>query len=248
MDEHAKGNRIPRLEVSGILLVDKPSEWTSHDVVAFVRKTFRIDKVGHCGTLDPAATGLLILVLGKATKFSQILSGNDKTYECVMRLGIETDSYDMDGVITSEKDFSAVTEKDIRNAVKKFTGKIMQVPPMVSAKKVGGKKLYELARQGKSIAREAVPVEIRSAEITKIELPDIYMTVSCTKGTYIRSLCYDIGKELKVGATLFSLRRTKSGLFSVDNAVDMDTLKRIEQSQLESLMVDVQTMITAIKQ
>lgn len=243
-----RSDRKPRFEASGILLVDKPSEWTSHDVVAFVRKTFRIDKVGHCGTLDPAATGLLILVLGKATKFSQILSGNDKTYECVMRLGIETDSYDMDGEVTSEKDCSNISEKDIKSAVKKFVGKIMQIPPMVSAKKVGGKKLYELARQGKSIVREAVPINIRSIEISKIEIPDVYMTVACSKGTYIRSLCFDIGNVLGCGATLFSLRRTKSGLFSVDNAVSLETLRKIDQSQLESSMVDVQTMITAVKE
>lgn len=241
-------DRKPRFEASGILLVDKPSEWTSHDVVAFVRKTFRIDKVGHCGTLDPAATGLLILVLGKATKFSQILSGNDKTYECVMRIGIETDSYDMDGEVTSEKDWSNISEKDIKNAVKKFTGKIMQVPPMISAKKVGGKKLYELARQGKSIEREPVPIEIHSIDITKIELPDVYMTVACTKGTYIRSLCYDIGNVLGCGATLFSLRRTKSGLFSVDNAVTLEKLREIDQAELENSMVDIQTMINAVKQ
>lgn len=241
-------DRKPRFEASGILLVDKPSEWTSHDVVAFVRKTFRIDKVGHCGTLDPAATGLLILVLGKATKFSQILSGNDKTYECVMRIGIETDSYDMDGEVTSEKEWSNISEKDVKSAVKKFTGKIMQVPPMVSAKKVGGKKLYELARQGKIIERDPVPIEIRSIDITKIELPDVYMTVACSKGTYIRSLCFDIGNVLGCGATLFSLRRTKSGLFCVDNAITLEKLREIDQMELERSMVDIQTMVTAVKQ
>ncbi|MEI6055351.1 MAG: tRNA pseudouridine(55) synthase TruB [Lentisphaerota bacterium] len=246
MEERA--DRKPRFEASGILLVDKPPEWTSHDVVAFVRKTFRIEKVGHCGTLDPAATGLLILVLGKATKFSQILSGNDKTYECVMRLGIETDSYDMDGKVVYEKDYSAVTEKDIRAAAKKFTGKIMQIPPMVSAKKVGGKKLYELARQGKTIEREPVPIEISSLEITKIDLPDVYMTVACSKGTYIRSLCFDIGNILGCGGTLFSLRRTKSGLFCVDNAITLEKLREIDQKELESSMVDIQTMIAAVKQ
>ena len=247
MDE-IKKERKPPFTASGILLVDKDPEWTSHDVVAFVRKTFRIEKVGHCGTLDPAATGLLILVLGKATKFSQILSGNDKTYECVMRLGIETDSCDMDGEVTSEKDWSSVTENDVKKAVKKFIGKIMQVPPMVSAKKVGGKKLYELARQGKTIEREPVPIEIRSIDITKIELPDVYMTVTCSKGTYIRSLCFDVGNVLGCGGTLFSLRRTKSGLFCIDNAVTMEKLREIDQIELENSMVDVQTMIAAVKE
>lgn len=247
MEQNSDRERIPRFEASGILLVDKPSEWTSHDVVAVVRRTFRIEKVGHCGTLDPAATGLLILVLGKATKFSQILSGNDKTYECVMRIGIETDSYDMDGAVTSEKDWSSVTEKEVRDAVKKFTGKILQIPPMVSAKKVGGKKLYELARKGKTIEREPVPVEISSIDITKIELPDVYMTVSCTKGTYMRSLCFDIGNVLGCGATLFSLRRTKSGLFSVDNAMALEKLRELNQSELENAMVDIQMMIEAVK-
>ncbi|HBM15062.1 MAG TPA: tRNA pseudouridine(55) synthase TruB [Lentisphaeria bacterium] len=248
MTEEVRKERKPPFTQSGILLVDKPSEWTSHDIVAYVRRAFKIDKVGHCGTLDPAATGLLILVFNKATKFSQILSGNDKTYECVMRLGIETDSYDMDGAVTAEKDYSSVTEQDIRNAVKKYTGRVMQIPPMVSAKKVGGKKLYELARAGKIIEREAVPIEIKSIEITKIELPDVHMKIECSKGTYVRSLCYDIGQTLGCGAVLFSLRRTRSGLFSIEEAVSMDKIKVITQKELEALMVDVQKMILAVKQ
>lgn len=222
---------------SGILLVDKPEEWTSHDVINFVRRRFNVPKVGHCGTLDPAATGLLVLVLGKATKISQNLSGSDKVYEGVILLGKETDSLDMDGIVVSEKDYSKVTEEMVVKAVAKFVGNIMQTPPMVSAKKVGGKKLYELARKGKTIDREAVPVKIHSIDILKIELPYVSVRVSCSKGTYIRSLASDIGRELGCGAVLYSLSRVKSGKYSLEKAITVERLREMTQEELGNIMV-----------
>ncbi len=237
MQENVKKEKMPVFPCSGVLLVDKPAEWTSHDVVNFVRGRFNVPKVGHCGTLDPAATGLLVLVLGKATKISQNLSGSDKVYEAVILLGKETDSLDMDGTVVAEKDYSKVTEAMVKKTVAKFVGNIMQTPPMVSAKKVGGKKLYELARKGKIIEREAVPVKIHFIDILKIELPYISVRVSCSKGTYVRSLASDIGNELGCGAVLYSLSRIKSGKYSLDNALSLEKLKEMTQDELGDIMI-----------
>lgn len=229
--------KMPAFPYSGVLLVDKPAKWTSHDVVNFVRKQFNVPKVGHCGTLDPAATGLLVLVLGKATKISQNLSGRDKVYEGTILLGKETDSLDMDGTVVAEKDYSKITEAMVKKVVEKFIGNIMQVPPMISAKKVGGKKLYELARKGKVIEREAVPIEIHSIDILKIEFPYISVRVSCSKGTYIRSLASDIGTELGCGAVLYSLSRVKSGNYSLNDALSLKKLKEMTQNELRDIMI-----------
>ena len=233
------GNKIKKVPFldSGILLVDKPSEWTSHDVVNFVRRRFNIKKVGHCGTLDPAATGLLVIVIGRATKLSQKLSGDDKTYTSNMLLGTETDSQDLDGKITAENDWIGVTKDQVEKVCKTFVGEQLQTPPMVSAKKVGGKRLYKLAREGKVIEREPVKINIKSLEINDIELPYVKFTVSCSKGTYIRTLCYDIGKQLGCGAVLAGLRRTQCGMFFIEKAVSIDTMKEWEQEELaESLL------------
>ncbi|MCP4181379.1 MAG: tRNA pseudouridine(55) synthase TruB [bacterium] len=227
-----KNHPYPPFMESGILLVDKPEEWTSHDVVSFVRGRFNIKKVGHCGTLDPAATGLLILVLGKATKISQRLSSDNKTYESNMLLGTETDSQDMDGTVTATNDYSNVTSEAVSLSIKKFIGNIMQTPPMVSAKKVDGKRLYKLAREGKEVERQPVPITIHDIKINSIDIPHVDFTVSCSKGTYIRTLCYDIGKDLGCGATLFKLRRTKSGIFNADVSFSIPTIKEWNQEDL----------------
>ncbi len=228
--------RPPRFDGAGILLVDKPQEWTSFDVVNFVRARFNIPKVGHCGTLDPAATGLLVLVFGKFTTLSQKLSGDNKTYEGSLLLGTETDSQDMDGKIISEKDWSNVTESQVRQVFEKFIGDIQQIPPMVSAIKVNGKRLYELARKGKVVEREPRDITIHRLEITNIELPRVDFAVECSKGTYIRTLCSDIGGELGCGGVLKCLRRTHSGMFDIADAVDIETLKTWEQPELEQYL------------
>ena len=232
MNIENKKFRQPPFPDSGILLVDKPKEWTSHDVVNLIRRRFNVKKVGHCGTLDPAATGLLVIVLGKATKLSQKLSADDKTYEADMLLGTETDSQDLDGTITAENDWSSVTEKQIRKTCEGFIGEQLQVPPMVSAKKVGGKRLYKLAREGKVVEREPVKIVISSFEITGIQLPHVKYTVSCSKGTYVRTLCFDIGRLLECGAVLAGLRRTKCGMFSIANSTSVEKIKEWEQEEL----------------
>ncbi len=227
-------HRLPIFDRSGVLLVDKPAEWTSHDVVAFVRSRFNVPKVGHCGTLDPAATGLLVVVLGKFTKLSQKFSGEDKVYEGTILLGKETDSQDMDGTVLRESDPSFVTEQMLRNTFAEFVGDIEQIPPMVSAVKKDGERLYELARKGREIEREAKPITIHSITLDKIALPYADFTVSCSKGTYVRTLCADVGARLGCGACLYRLNRLKSGEFDLANAVTVETLKTWTQDDLSS--------------
>ena len=231
-----KRHRLPIFNTDGILLVDKPATWTSFDVVNFVRARFNIPKVGHCGTLDPAATGLLVLVLGKFTRISNSLSGVDKVYSGSLRLGVETDSQDMDGNIIRECDCSHITEEALRETVNSFMGKSMQVPPMVSALKKDGKKLYELARAGVEVEREPRPIEIYDIKTTRVELPECDFTVHCSKGTYVRTIASDIGKKLGCGAALSALRRTQAGKFSIADAVTVDTLKTWEQPQLKEFV------------
>jgi len=233
MRYNPKKHRLPPFETDAVLLVDKPKEWTSFDVVNMVRSRFNIPKVGHCGTLDPAASGLLVLMLGKFTKLSQKFSGEDKIYQSDVLLGTETDSQDMDGKIIAENDYSQITEEQVREVIASFLGAQEQVPPMFSAKKQGGKRLYKLARQGIEVEREAKEINIESIEIDEINLPHVKFTVKCSKGTYIRTLASDIGKKLGCGAVLFGLRRTLSGKFDLDDAVTIETLKSWEQPDLE---------------
>lgn len=234
MRNRPEKHRLPVYNRSGILLINKPAEWTSHDVVAFIRSRFNVAKCGHCGTLDPAATGLLVVVLGKFTKLSQQFSGEDKAYEGTILLGTETDSQDMDGNIIRQNDWSGVTEQMLRDTFASFVGDIMQVPPMVSAVKKDGKRLYELAREGQEIEREAKPITIKSITMDRIELPYADFTVDCSKGTYIRTLCADVGAKLGCGAVLSRLNRIRSGEFSLQDAVTIDEVREWTQDQLDN--------------
>lgn len=224
-------------EAAGILAVDKPLTWTSFDVVNFVRSRFNVPKVGHCGTLDPAATGLLLLVLGKFTALSGKLSGEDKAYSGTLTLGVETDSGDLDGKIIRRCD-QLPDEAAVRRVFAGFKGKSQQLPPMYSAVKVGGKKLYELARQGVEIKREARDIEISRLEITNMDMPHIDFELDCSKGTYVRTLCTDIGAELGCGGTLSALRRTRCGRFTLADAVSLESLKNMDQEQFTALMAE----------
>ena len=229
----SRKHRLPPFSLSGVLPVDKPSEWTSFDVVNFVRSRFNIPKVGHCGTLDPAATGLLVLVFGSFTRMNEKFSAEDKVYEAVLRIGMETDSQDMDGKVIAEKDWSGVTEEQLRSVIGEFIGEQQQIPPMVSAVKKDGKRLYELARKGIEVEREPRDIVIHSIDIISVELPFARITVHCSKGTYIRTLCSDIGARLGCGGVLHCLRRTRSGSFDVADAVTVDQLKQWEQPELQ---------------
>ena len=235
MRYNPKKHRLPECKACGVLPVDKPATWTSFDVVNFVRSRFNVPKVGHCGTLDPAATGLLLLVLGRFTTLSGKLSGVDKEYTGTLTLGVETDSGDLDGKVIRRAEVLPEAGA-VREAAASFLGRSMQLPPMYSAVKVGGKKLYELARQGVEIEREAREIEISKLEITRLELPDVDFTVSCSIGTYIRTLATDIGAKLGCGAVLSALRRTRCGKFSIDDAVSLDELKNMDQEAFTGMM------------
>ncbi|MDD4341030.1 MAG: tRNA pseudouridine(55) synthase TruB [Kiritimatiellae bacterium] len=208
----------------GLLLVDKPSGPTSHDIVAQIRRRFRYDKVGHGGTLDPMATGLLVLLIGKATKISERVMGHDKTYEGILRLGLETDSQDADGQIIAEHDPSAITFEQVEAQMKARLGDQLQTPPMVSAIKIKGVPLYKLARKGQTVERPPKLIHLYRFELLEFTPPDVRFVVDCTKGTYVRTLAHDIGQALGVGAHLTQLRRTHIGRLDIANAAPLDEL------------------------
>ena len=215
------------MEMNGVLIVDKPQGKTSHAIVAAVRRLCKTRRVGHTGTLDPLATGVLPVCVGNATKAADMLTSSDKRYLAVFRLGMRTDTLDITGNVLEENTI-AVTSEDVKKAVKSFTGTILQVPPMYSAIKKDGRKLYELAREGKEIEREAREITVYSLDITDISLPYVSIDVSCSKGTYIRSLCDDIGTALGCGAVMTQLRRTKASAFNADNAHTLEELEAAE--------------------
>jgi len=223
----------------GALLVDKPAGCTSHDVVDRLRRHFGFKKVGHCGTLDPAATGLLIIVLERATKLQDRLMADDKTYEGTLRLGVTTDSHDADGTVLAEKPVPAFTPDQLEAVFARFRGDIHQVPPMVSAVKHEGTPLYKLARKGKTVEREPRLIHIYDLRALDIKLPDIRIRVTCTKGTYVRTLCHDIGEALGCGAHLHDLRRTRSGSFDVKDAHRLDKLLLLNRQELQPLIIPI---------
>jgi tRNA pseudouridine55 synthase len=211
--------------IDGVLLVDKAQGMTSHDVVAIVRRALNTKKVGHCGTLDPLATGLLIVVLGRGTKIQDLLMSEDKEYVGTMTFGVTTDSQDADGQIVETKPVPNFSREQIDAAFAKFHGDFYQMPPMVSAIKMGGVPLYKLARQGKVVEREPRFVHVFAHEIKDVRLPDVDFRVVCSKGFYVRTYAFDIGNELGCGAHLKALRRTKSGRFDLQRAVTIEDLK-----------------------
>lgn len=224
---------------SGFLLVDKERGWTSHDVVAKVRGVIG-GKVGHAGTLDPMATGLLVLGLGKSTRLLRFVQSFPKVYEATARFGVATDTLDADGAVIDRTPLP-VTEEDLESVVERFTGRVLQVPPMVSARKVEGRRLYELAREGKVVEREARPVEIYELEIIEIapsDYPEVKLRVKCSSGTYVRTLADDLARALGGRAHLSSLRRTSNGSLDVDDAHDVGAVVAAEASgDLDSIVL-----------
>lgn len=217
-----------RNDIDGVLLVDKPSGQTSHDIVDYVRKNLRFKKVGHCGTLDPLATGLLMLVIGKATKIQDLLMSEDKVYAGTMKLGQTTDSQDADGEIIEEKPVPELDLAAIDNIMAEYTGDFYQTPPMVSAVKKQGVPLYKLARQGKTVEREPRLVHITKYEIKEWASPHVKFEIHCSKGFYVRTYCHDIGQDLGCGAHLVQLTRLQSGNFSLDKAISWEDLQKAE--------------------
>ena len=213
--------------MEGILNINKPAGMTSHDVVDRVRRILRIQKVGHAGTLDPQATGVLLVLVGKATKLAQKMQNCDKEYRGEMILGITTESQDAQGRVTSKLDKVDVSIDAIRNAFKQFQGRIRQIPPMVSAVSIGGTRLYKLARKGIEVPRPAREIKVHRLEIMKYEegeYPRVFFEVACSKGTYVRTLCADIGQTLGCGAHQSKLVRTRVGAFPLEDSLTLEKL------------------------
>ncbi|TPE46120.1 tRNA pseudouridine(55) synthase TruB [Pontibacter mangrovi] len=216
-----------------ILLINKPLDWTSFDVVKKVRNTIRVKKVGHAGTLDPLATGLLILCTGKYTKRIDEIQGQEKEYTGVIRLGEITPSYDRETEVTETRDISHLSEADVKGAAESFVGTIEQVPPIYSAVQINGKRAYDLARKGKEVELKSRTVTISAFDITSIDGPEVTFRVVCSKGTYIRSLAHDLGQNLGVGAHLSKLERTRIGEYKLEDALTIEDIIEIRKKQLE---------------
>jgi tRNA pseudouridine55 synthase len=223
--------------LDGALLIDKPAGPTSHDVVDAIRREFRLKKVGHCGTLDPNATGLLIIVLGRGTKLSEKLMSSDKVYEGTIKFGESTDSYDAAGELTGSLPVPPTTVEELNELAKSFIGDQMQMPPMVSAIKKDGVPLYKLARKGMDVPRESRLIHIYNFKFSEYHEPIGYFRVACTKGTYVRSLAHELGNKLGCGAHLATLRRTVSGKFDVANAIEFEHVLGLPLSELEKKVI-----------
>lgn len=215
--------------MDGVLNIRKEKGFTSFDVVAKLRGILHMKKIGHTGTLDPDAVGVLPVALGKGTKLVDLITDKEKTYEAVLHLGITTDTQDMSGTVLEEKPVNA-TEEQVRETIAGFVGEQLQIPPMYSALKINGKKLYELAREGKTVERKARPVCFYQIEVLDIQLPVVQIRVTCSKGTYIRTLCHDIGQKLGCGGCMEQLLRTRVGRFSLEES---HTLSEVEQAVSE---------------
>ena len=227
------------MERSGVINIYKEAGYTSHDVVAKLRGILKQKKIGHTGTLDPQAQGVLPVCLGKGTKLCDLLADHDKEYEAVLRLGITTDTQDMEGNVLQESSVQ-VSEEEVRTCILSFQGEQMQVPPMYSALKVNGKKLYELAREGKVVERKARSVTFHKIEVLWMELPKVKIRVQCSKGTYIRTLCNDIGEKLGCGGCMEELLRTRVERFALEDAVKLDEVqKAMEEGTVDSLILPV---------
>ncbi len=223
--------------LDGALLVDKPAGPTSHDVVDAIRRQFGIRKAGHCGTLDPAATGLLIIVLGRGTKLSEKLMSDDKVYEGSIKLGESTDTHDGQGELTASLPVPPLSLDELNQSAAEFVGDLMQKPPMVSAVKKAGVPLYKLARKGVEVEREARLIHIYKFTFSRYEEPLGWFQLACTKGTYVRSIAHDLGQKLGCGAHLASLRRVASGKYNVEEAVEFETLLNWTPRDLEKRVI-----------
>ena len=225
--------------MNGIVIVDKPQGWTSQDVTARLRRVFNTRRIGHGGTLDPMATGVLPVFVGRATRGVEFFEHAEKTYETVLRLGITTDTEDISGTVLTEQD-AFVTGEQLEEVLANFRGEILQVPPMYSALKVGGQKLVDLARKGKEVERQKRPITIHELRLLGMDADGIHLRVRCSKGTYIRTLCKDIGEALGCGGCMAALRRVQAGEYTIDEAVPLQTL--LETEDPEPYLRPVDTM------
>jgi tRNA pseudouridine55 synthase len=238
----------PPKEIEGVLLVDKPTGLTSHDVVYRLRRKLQIQRIGHAGTLDPMATGLLIMLVGKATKISQYLISLDKVYEGEVTLGVTTNSQDAEGEVMETRPVPPLTEDELRAAMKGFLGDQYQQPPMHSAIKVGGVPLYKLARQGEEVEREPRFIRIAAFDLLGFASPRLTFRLACTKGTYVRTVAKDLGEKLGCGAHLSALRRTASGKFLLGDALPLADIEALTLPEIEQRLIPVHAAAPSVAQ
>ena len=229
----------PVKEIEGVLLVDKPIGMTSHDVVYRLRRKLQIQRIGHAGTLDPMATGLLIMLIGKATRISQYLISVDKVYEGEITLGSTTNSQDAEGEVMETRPVPPLTEPELLATMKTFLGDQYQMPPMFSAIKVAGVPLYKKAREGEVVEREPRFIRVSAFELLSLSLPKLTFRLACTKGTYVRTVAHDLGTKLGCGAHLSALRRTGSGKFSIGQCTTLEAVESLSLAEIEKLLIPV---------
>ncbi|HWZ95913.1 MAG TPA: tRNA pseudouridine(55) synthase TruB [Opitutaceae bacterium] len=233
-------------ELEGVLLVDKPGGFTSHDVVARLRRKLAMKRIGHAGTLDPMATGLLIMLIGKATRISQYLISLDKEYEGTVTLGAVTDSQDADGQIMETRPVPPLSEAEVLAMMKTFLGDQYQMPPMFSAIKIDGVPLYKKARQGEDVVREPRFIRVSSIELTRFSLPQFSFRLRCSKGTYVRTIAHDLGQKLGCGGHLSALRRTATDRFRVEDSLTLDQIEALPVREIEKRLVPVHMAVPSV--
>ncbi len=231
--------------LNGILLVDKPSGPTSHDVLDRIRRHFQLEKAGHAGTLDPQATGLLVLMIGRATKLANTLLADDKTYSGTLHLGIATDTQDAQGIPIREADYRAITRAQVQQEIQRWQGDLLQTPPMISAAKKNGVPLYKLARRGQVVERQPKLIHIYEFNLLDFNPPLVTFRLRCSKGVYVRTLCADIGEALGCGAHLAQLCRERSGDFSLQDALSLDAILELNRPQLIERLIPLHQIRTA---
>lgn len=232
--------------MEGVLLVDKPRDHTSHDVVARLRGKLKTRRIGHAGTLDPMATGLLVILVGKATRISQYLISLDKEYEGTIELGKVTDSQDAEGEVMETRPVPPLTEDEVKAAIKTFLGDQYQMPPMYSAIKIDGVPLYKSARKGVEVEREPRFIRVMNWELTRFALPHLDFRLRCTKGTYVRTLAHDLGQKLGCGAHLSALRRTATDKFHVSQALTLDQIQALSLPEIEKRLIPVYEAVPSV--
>jgi tRNA pseudouridine55 synthase len=230
-------------ELEGVLLVDKPTDHTSHDVIARLRGILKMRRIGHAGTLDPMATGVLVVLLGKATKASQYLMSLDKEYTGTIKLGSVTNTQDAEGEVLETRPVPPLTEADVKATMATFVGDQYQLPPMFSAIKIDGVPLYKQARKGEEVEREPRFIRVSSFDMTRFVSPEIDFVLRCTKGTYVRTVAHDLGQKIGCGAHLSSLRRTATGKFTVDQCLTIEQIQALSSPELEKRLVPVRDAV-----